>query len=239
MVLLWLSSIQRWLWPPATSTFAAEIDALFLMIALVVGLWLAATLAVLGWLLWKANGRGRGRVPFAAEAREILWIVVAAVGVFVSDLAIELRGQRLWEQLVSAAPPNALAIRVEARQFAWTVLHPGPDGELGTADDIELQNELHVPVGQAVEVRLRSRDVVHSFFLPTVRLKQDVLPGTEVRRWFVPTEVGTFPIACAELCGFGHYRMGGRLVVHAASDYREWLSVAGGRKLVAQGAVAR
>jgi cytochrome c oxidase subunit 2 len=239
MVLLWLSSIPRWLWPPATSTFAAEIDALFLMIALVVGLWLAATLAVLGWLLWKANGRGRGRVPFAAEAREIRWIVVAAVGVFVSDLAIELRGQRLWEQLVSAAPPNALAIRVEARQFAWTVLHPGPDGELGTADDIELQNELHVPVGQAVEVRLRSRDVVHSFFLPTVRLKQDVLPGTEVRRWFVPTEVGTFPIACAELCGFGHYRMGGRLVVHAASDYREWLSVAGGSNLVAQGAVAR
>jgi len=234
-----MSSIRRWLWPPATSTCAAEIDALFLMIALVVGRWMAATLAVLGWLLWKANGRGRGRVPFAAEAREILWIVVAAVGVFVSGLAIALRGQRLWELLVSAAPPNAWSSRGVARQFAWTVLHPGPDGELGTADDIELQNELHVPVGQAVEVRLRSRDVVHSFFLPTVRLKQDVLPGTEVRRWFVPTEVGTFPIACAELCGFGHYRMGGRLVVHAASDYREWLSVAGGRKLVAQGAVAR
>lgn len=222
--LVWLT--PGWLWPRATSAWAREVDELFVVIAVIVGTWFVGTVVAL--LVFLYRGRQRGPRPredlTGGRAREAWWIGAAAMLVLVSDVVIEVRSQPLWRKLVAAAPPNSLQIRVEARQFAWTVTHPGVDSILGTSDDVALQNELHVPVGQPVELHLRSHDVVHSFFLPTMRWKQDVLPGTEVRRWFVASEVGKFPVACAELCGFGHYRMGGELFVHSSDAYREWLA---------------
>jgi cytochrome c oxidase subunit 2 len=214
-----------WLgWPPAASSFAAEVDSLFVGIALVVGVWLLASEVALLVFAWRALRRTRSAMVTPSELeRERRWILALAVSVLACDLAIEARGHGLWARIVAPTPLPALPILVEARQFAWLVHHPGRDGVLGTKDDIELQNEMHVPVGRPVEVRLRSRDVIHSFFLPAMRLKQDVLPGMEVRRWFVATRAGSFPLACAELCGFGHYRMAGQLVVHDPSSYEGWL----------------
>ncbi|GIW42777.1 MAG: hypothetical protein KatS3mg077_0059 [Candidatus Binatia bacterium] len=214
--------IPRSSWPPAASSFAAEVDSLFLAITVVVGVWwVASELALVAWT-WAALRRRHSAVVTASDRRrEGRWILRLAALVLVCDLAIEARGHGLWARIVAPPPRTALPIRIEARQFAWLVHHPGRDRTLGTADDIELQNELHIPVGEPVEVRLTSRDVIHSFFLPAMRVKQDVLPGTEARRWFVATQAGSFPLACAELCGFGHYRMAGELVVHDPASYEE------------------
>lgn len=223
----WWLTFER-IWPQATSTVAREIDQLFFWIAVIVGTWFGITMLAL--VLFLHCGRKReGRAWQQAaqvRSREAWWIAAGATLVLASDLVIESLGYPVWQKLAAAAPTKRLHVRVEARQFAWIFTYPGADGVLGTEDDVQLQNELHVPVGEPVELQLRSLDVVHSLFLPTMRWKQDVVPGTEVRRWFVATEVGKFPVACAELCGFGHYRMGAELIVHTVGSYRQWMATA-------------
>jgi cytochrome c oxidase subunit 2 len=112
---------------------------------------------------------------------------------------------------------------VTAKQFNWEMLYPGPDGQFGTADDLLLDNELHVPVNKVVRVTLKSKDVIHSFFLPHVRLKQDAVPGREIEAWFEATKLGRYEIPCAELCGFGHSGMKGWLTVHPPDEYQKWV----------------
>jgi len=90
-------------------------------------------------------------------------------------------------------------------------------------DDITTINQLHVPVGKPVIVRLSSKDVIHSFFLPVMRVKQDVIPGQVVPVWFQAREAGNFEIACAQLCGLGHYRMRGFFIVDKADQFKSWL----------------
>jgi len=102
-------------------------------------------------------------------------------------------------------------------------LYPGPDGQFNTEDDLQLENDLHIPVGKVVRVILKSKDVIHSFFLPHLRLKQDCVPGREIVAWFEATKPGRYEIPCAELCGFGHSGMKGFLTVHSAEDYEAWV----------------
>lgn len=112
-------------------------------------------------------------------------------------------------------------ISVEAEQFEWFATYPGPDGQFETVDDMEAPiNVVHVPVNQPVIIRLTSRDVLHSFFVPVLRLKQDAIPGTIIPVWFEATKVGEYEIACAELCGLGHYRMRGLLRVESEADFQ-------------------
>ncbi len=218
-----LGSMDSGWWPRGSSSFAAEVDGLFFLIAVIVGAWLLLCQAALFFFLWQASGRG-GPGRLRGLQIETWSIVTLAVAVLACDLVVEAYGHPIWKLIVSAPRGNALVVQVQARQFVWEIRHPGADGRLATEDDIEVQNELHVPVGVPIELRLRSKDVIHSFFLPTVRLKQDVLPGVEIRRWFLPTRVGRFPLACAELCGFAHYRMGGALIVHDPESYQRWLA---------------
>lgn len=102
-------------------------------------------------------------------------------------------------------------------------MYPGPDATFDTEDDLRLENELHVPVGKVIEVNLQSQGVIHSFFLPHFRLKQDAVPGREILAWFEATTPGRYEIPCAELCGFGHSGMKGWLTVHPAEAYQQWL----------------
>ena len=104
--------------------------------------------------------------------------------------------------------------------------YPGPDGQLGTDDDLTLENQLHVPVNKVVHVKLTSEDVIHSFFLPNMRVKQDALPGRTIDVWFDATKVGKYEIPCAELCGFGHSGMLGYLNVHTDDAYAKWVEEA-------------
>ncbi len=133
---------------------------------------------------------------------------------------------KVWNHVKGrdSVPDGALAYHVRAQQFEWHFTHPGPDGQLDTGDDFSLRNQLHVPVNQPVWLRMAAEDVIHSFFVPAFRVKQDVVPGMTTQVWFEATEAGTFEIACAELCGLGHYRMGAEVTVHTADDFQTWVA---------------
>jgi cytochrome c oxidase subunit 2 len=116
------------------------------------------------------------------------------------------------------------SVEVTGRQFEWRLRYPGEDGILGTKDDLFDVNELHVPVGEEVLVSLKSADVLHSFFLPNLRVKQDAVPGMKIPVWFRAMKEGEYDIPCAELCGWGHYKMKGRLVVESRTAYEKYLA---------------
>jgi len=139
---------------------------------------------------------------------------------------------------------KALEVRVIAEQFAWNIHYPGPDGQFGRTDiklitatnligldrsdteakdDITTINQLHIPVNKPVIAHLSSKDVIHSFFLPVMRVKQDVIPGQEIPIWFEANKTGEFEIACAQLCGLGHYRMRGFFTVETEDEFQAWL----------------
>jgi len=119
----------------------------------------------------------------------------------------------------AAAPSNALQVYVVARQWMWKAQHTGGQREI---------NELHLPRGYPVQLVMTSEDVIHSFFVPAFRVKQDVLPGRYTSLWFVPTKTGDFHLFCAEYCGTEHARMGGRIIVMDAAEYERWLSASTG-----------
>ena len=127
-----------------------------------------------------------------------------------------------WSKIKMSQPPTDLVIQVNAKQFNWQVSYPGPDGKFGTADDKQFLDEMHVPVNKPVKVILKSQDVIHSFFVPSFRIKQDAVPGREISAWFDATKPGKYEWPCAELCGFGHSGMKGWVYVHTPADYEKW-----------------
>jgi cytochrome c oxidase subunit 2 len=149
-----------------------------------------------------------------------------------------------WASRVSPPTSNALAVRVVAQQFSWTFHYAGADGEFGRveaslispdnpagldrssphgADDVVSVNDMHLPVDRPVVVQLSARDVIHSFGVPAMRVKQDAIPGMNVPVWFTPTLPGAFDIACSQLCGLGHYRMRAVITVVEPDAFAAWL----------------
>jgi cytochrome c oxidase subunit 2 len=112
---------------------------------------------------------------------------------------------------------------VIARQFEWRLRYPGRDGVIGTTDDVYVVNDLHLPVNEDILISLKSMDVLHSFFLPNMRVKQDAVPGMDIPVWFRATKEGEYDLVCAELCGWGHYKMKGRVTIETRAKYDEWL----------------
>ena len=207
------------------STFGAEVDLMFLIVLVVTGVAFFLVEGVLIYFLIHYRHR-EGRQPFYTHGNrrvEILWTVVPGIMLF--GLAIYQYGA--WTRIKIDRPDEseAVVLQVMSNQFEWFATYPGPDGQLETDDDIEAPiNTIHVPVNQPVVIRLGSVDVLHSFFVPVLRLKQDAIPGTIIRVWFEATKAGEYEIACAELCGLGHYRMRGRLIVESESDFQTWLA---------------
>jgi cytochrome c oxidase subunit 2 len=216
--------ISGWL-PPNVSTFGADIDWVFRLILYVVGFWFVLAEGTLLYFVFRYR-RKAGRPAFfnrGESRRELAWVLVPALMVLGLDLGIDAAGGAAWDKEKGELPPAAVEIQVTAKQFNWEFTNPGADGKFGTADHITQENELHVPVGKVVRLRLTSEDVIHSLFIPNLRLKQDVVPGRKIAAWFEATTPGSYPIACTELCGFGHYSMAGTLVVQSEPDYRRWL----------------
>jgi cytochrome c oxidase subunit II len=120
--------------------------------------------------------------------------------------------------------PNALRVEVGAHQWSWTFRTAGPDGRFATPDDVVTLNELHVPTGRPIYFKLRSKDVVHSLYLPSFRTKIDAIPGSTTRLWVQAQEPGRYEIGCAQHCGVGHYKMRGWLIAAPEAEYRSWLA---------------
>lgn len=214
----------EWL-PRNVSTFGGEIDSLLYLIYYVIGAWFLLLHILILWLLIRYRRRpGRRAIHIDGESwRQAAWILLPALLVLGLDFYIDYRSSHVWAAVKESHPEPDLEVQVAGKQFNWEITHPGPDGRLGTADDRTLENEMHVPVDSVVQVRLTSRDVIHSFFLPELRLKQDLIPGREIRVWFEVTEPGRYEIACAELCGFGHGTMRGVLTVLEPDSFQAWL----------------
>jgi len=208
--------------PEGVSSYSADIDWLFRLILWITGIIFVIVEALLVYFVIRYRHREGRRAHYTHGNNrvEVIWTIVPAV----ICVVLALLSRRLWADIKQRMPEDAMQVEVTAEQFAWNIRYAGPDGKLGTADDILTLNQLHFPVGKKVVVTLHSKDVIHSFFLPEFRVKQDAVPGMTTKVWFDAAHVGNWEISCAELCGLGHYRMKGFLTADAPEDFEKWLA---------------
>lgn len=236
---------MQWLLPVQGSAHAGQIDTIMLLVhALMVAL-------AIGWggvFVYTLVRFRRSRNPKAdyAGARS-RYSTYTEVGIVLAELIL-LVGFSIpaWATRTRDVPAQdeAIVVRVVAEQFAWNVHYPGADRRFGATnlklvaadnplgldpksvdgrDDVAAVNEVVVPVGRPVIVQLTAKDVIHSFGIPAMRVKQDANPGMTVPVWFTPTRAGEYDIACSQLCGLGHYRMRAVLRVVDEAEYQRWL----------------
>jgi cytochrome c oxidase subunit 2 len=209
----------RWL-PEDVSTFGHEIDSLFYLIYYITAAtFILVTVLMLVFLVMYREKEGRrATYSHGNTTLEIVWTIVpAAILIVLSFMSVST-----WAKVKRQAPETDFELQVTAKQFNWEVVYPGDDRKFGTEDDKKFDNDLHVPVNKVVRVHLQSSDVIHSFFLPNLRLKQDAVPGRSILVWFEATKAGRYELPCAELCGFGHSGMKGWLFVHTPEEYKTW-----------------
>lgn len=234
-----------WGMPDIASAHGAQIDQLiayvhYLMFALFAfwGVFFVVTLI-------KFRGSRSGAADYAGVKSKFSTYLEVAVAVIEAALLIGF-SIPLWSERVNAFPPDedANVVRVIAEQFAWNVHYPGADGVFGRtalelvnnetnpigldrtdpagADDITTINQLHLENNKPVIIHLSSKDVIHSFGIPEMRIKHDAIPGMSIPVWFTPVVSGNYEIACAQLCGLGHYRMRGYVTVDEPEAYQAW-----------------
>ncbi|PJK30110.1 cytochrome c oxidase subunit II [Minwuia thermotolerans] len=203
------------LWPEQASSVARELDYLFYSL---VGASVLAVVLIGGTMFcftiyYRAgSGRGRGSGFIERHSRRIeIGSVVATLIIFLSIFA--WAGSLYFREFSGA--PGAMTVNVVAKQWMWKLHHPNGVREI---------NELHVPVGRKIELRMTSQDVIHSFYVPAFRLKRDVLPHRYVSMWFEATEPGVYSLFCAEYCGADHSRMRGKVVAMRPGDFQQWLA---------------
>lgn len=233
IVSLWLFIARPWWFPELASVRGGDIDGVFSAVLIVTGIAFIGVQGALGYFVARYGTQGTERAGYwhdnpKAEAGLL-------IGTAVIMTILVFMGQRVWANIYfTDAPKDALEVQVTGEQFSWNFHYAGPDGVFGRTDpklvtgtntigldrkdpaakdDIVTINEMHAVEGKPVKVRLRSKDVIHSFFLPNMRVKQDAVPGMSILIWLIPSKAGKFEIACAELCGLGHYRMKARLIV--------------------------
>jgi cytochrome c oxidase subunit 2 len=221
--------------PEGVSSYSGRVDGLFSLILWITGIIFVIVEFLLLFFLFRYRHRdGRRALYTHGNNRvEVVWTIVPAV----ICVVLALLSRRSWAEIKQQMPKDAMQIEITGEQFAWNIRYAGPDGKLGTADDIVTLNQLHFPVGRPVVATLRSKDVIHSFFLPEFRVKQDAVPGMSTRIWFDSMRVGHWEIACAELCGLGHYRMKGFVTVETPEEYEKWLAEQAGQPVPAAPAV--
>ncbi len=213
----------------------------WLMLALFIG-WIL----YFGYVLFRFNNARAPKADYQGSKSKIPsyveLIIVAVEAVLLLAFAVPL-----WGKNVShfPTPEESTVVQIVAQQFAWSARYPGPDGKFGRQDmnlvadnnvfgidptdpagkdDIQILNEIHVPVNKPVLIYLSSKDVIHSLKLVAMRLTQDAIPGLRIPCTFTPTKIGRYQIECAQLCGGGHAAMaGGFVVVQSAEDYAAWL----------------
>jgi cytochrome c oxidase subunit 2 len=196
--------------PEQASTFAPNVDLLFYALTAFVALFtVGVTVVLIGLGIKFRQEPGRKSVHVENMKLELLWSAIPAV----IALVIFAWGAILYYDYRNI-PENTLDITVIGKQWMWKIQHPNGKREI---------NELHVPKGKPVKITMTSQDVIHDFYIPAFRVKQDALPAKYTDMWFEATKVGTFPIFCAEYCGTDHSTMGGTVTVMEPDEYQEWL----------------
>jgi cytochrome c oxidase subunit 2 len=232
--------------PVQASTHAGEIDN---MIAIVH--WLMFVLFI-GWgiyfvyVMFRFRKGANPKASYAGAKGKISKGL--EVGVVIAEIVLLLfYAIPAWAKRVKQFPAEseAVVVHVIAEQFAWNVHYPGPDGKFGRTkaelvsadnpigldrsdpdakDDVTTINQLNLPIDRPVLVHLSSKDVIHSFGLYEMRVKQDAVPGLSIPVWFIPNRVGEYEITCSQLCGLGHFRMRGFVTIQSDADYRSWMA---------------
>jgi cytochrome c oxidase subunit II len=222
VIVFWVSGDFGMDLPQDISEHGYQIDHLYYFCLILTGVVFVITEGVLFWFLWKYDGasnRQPAKFTHGSHNLEVVWTILPAATL----LFIAIYQMNAWAEVKMRKPDIPPTVEVTARQFEWRLRYPGEDGVIGTQDDIHHVNDLHIPVDTDVMINLKSMDVLHSLFLPHLRIKQDAVPGHVIPVWFRAQETGTFDIVCAELCGWGHYKMKGRLTVQSKTDYADWL----------------
>ncbi len=229
-----------WWFPEGISEHAGAIDAQFMRTLVVVGIGFAAAQFALGYAVMRFGRKGNARAVYmhGSNKLEVTWTMITGA-VFV---VLAILGQRVWANLhLNAAADNATRIEVVAQQFQWNFHYSGADGVRGRTeakyiddsalnfvgldptdpaakDDAQLTT-LVIPKDRPVELTLRSKDVIHSFFVPALRFKQDTLPGMAIKVHFTAQKEGKYEIPCAELCGSLHYNMKSNMIVIPSDEF--------------------
>ena len=232
--------------PVAASTHAGEIDHMIVLVH-----WLMLVMFV-GWglfflfVLFRFRRGANPKASYSGAKGKFAKGTEVAVGIIEVALLI-FYAIPAWATRVRDFPKEseAVVVRVVGEQFAWNVQYPGADGKFGRTDiklvsadnplgldrndqdakdDITTINQLNLPIDRPVLVHLMSKDVIHSFGLYEMRVKQDAVPGLSIPVWFIPNRVGEYEIACSQLCGLGHFRMRGFVTIQGADDYSKWMA---------------
>ncbi len=204
------------LFPESASTIAGQIDAVYfalIAISLFFSVLIATLLTVFAIKYHRSRMVVRKRAGSGSAMLEVFLIGVPTV----IGLALFYWSAGVYFHAVRP-PADTMDIYVVGKQWMWKIMHPGGQSEINT---------LHVPMGQPVKLIMTSQDVIHSFYIPAFRVKQDVLPGRFTTLWFEATKTGEFHLFCAEYCGLDHSRMVGKVVVMTPADYEAWLARGG------------
>ena len=235
-----------WGFPPDFSTHGAAIDHLigivhWFMLALFVGWGIFFV-----YCLIRFRQRPGHTASYDSSHSKLPKVIEAAVVIFEIFLLVGM-AIPVWSKVKNELPPanEAMTVRIVGQQFVWNIQYPGKDNQFGRLDptlisdssplgldpsdpagrdDIIAINQLHFPVNQPVIVHLSSKDVIHGFNIPVLRIKQDAVPGMTIPVWFQSTQIGQFEIACAQLCGVGHAMMRGYVTVESRQDFDTWMA---------------
>lgn len=240
---IYLCTSRLWWFPAAISQHGLNFDSHFLLMLWVSGAIFLLAQGLLGIAIFRFRDTGRRATYSDGNKRlEIVWTSATAV-IFIGFALI---GNGIWASVhldkVAVAP---IRIEVLAKQFSWNFRYPGTDGKLGRTDvkfisdsagnpfgidpkdpagvDDIVSSAVRVPRGSLVELTLRSRDVIHNFFVRELRLKQDLVPGMAIPLRFQADKSGTYEVPCSELCGLGHHQMRTTLIVMEPEEYQRWL----------------
>lgn len=248
-VLIWLITLltvilfvsKRWWFPENISEHGIGIDRQFAITLTVVAISFVAAQIGLGYTIWKYRSTSDERATYSHgnNRLEVIWTAITAL-IFIS---LAVMGQRVWASMYfQDAPAGSFEVHVVAQQFQWNFHYPGKDGAFGRTDpklindgnqnfiglddtdehakDDIVAPTLVVPINQPVRLILRARDVTHSLWIPNLRFKQDAVPGLEIPMHFTAHKEGFYEIACAELCGQLHYKMGAKLLVLPQAEHQ-------------------
>ena len=223
----------------AATPLGQRIDDLFYLILGIVTVAFIGTMGALAYVLWKGskNEDEKGWFSHGSHNLEVIWTIVpSGILLFIALYQIDVWAiyrVRDYENRDADPRPTHLVAEVTARQFEWRIRYPAPGKKFKTykevkdwlarphAGDVYAVNKLFVPLNRETLIYLKSGDVQHAFFVPDLRVKQDAMPGQSIDIWFTVNRAGKFNLTCAELCGWGHYKMRGE--VEAVEDLQAQL----------------